>query len=524
MADPIGPREVGERAPGATRSCAGRRARTPVLAALGIDKSFGATQALRGANIALHSGEVHAVLGENGAGKSTLVKILVGAAQPDAGRLEFRGEAVRLGSVRDAVHAGVIPIYQHLSLMPHLSIRENLFAFEWAGGPMWRGPPKDISHERARQMLARVGLDLDPRMSVGSLSLAERQLVEIARGVARDCAVLVLDEPTASLNRAEADNLFAALRELCVAGKSVLFISHNLNEVEEIADRVSVLRDGVTVVDGEARDALSRHELVERMIGHRLDTAGRHALPAAGVEVLRLESVGLEDFVADVSLEIKRGELLGLAGLIGSGAAELGFAVAGLGRFDKGQALCDGQPLPAGDRVEALAAGIGLIPAERENEGVFPGRTVLENMTVADLGGVSRCGWLSPAVERRRFLPWMRTLHVTPEDPDAPIDSLSGGNQQKVLLIRGLARQRLRILVALDPTRGVDVGARDIIHRALIDAAGHGTAILVVSSDLDELAAICHRILVMRDGRLVAEWPGDTDPSLILRSLTGGVA
>ncbi len=501
----------------------GRGSDFPLLSATGIAKSYGATRALRHANLRLEPGEVHALLGENGAGKSTLVKIICGATRPDAGQLELRGRPLALGSVRDAVRLGIVPIYQHLSLMPHLSVAENLFVFEIARGASLGRPPGRAERGRAAEMLARVGLDIDPARIAGDLSLAERQLLEIARGVARDCAVLVLDEPTASLSRREAERLFAVMRGLCAAGRGVVFISHNLSEVEEVADRVSVLRDGSSVVEGAARAAISRREMVESMVGRPVDSAARLALPAPGSTLLEAEAVTVKGALRDASLRLRAGEILGVAGLIGSGARELGEALAGL-RPAEGRLRVDGRPLALGRRMSALRRGIGLVPGEREADGVVPGRPVMENASAAALAAAGLGAWIRAGAERRRLLPWRGSLRVLPDDPGLPVDALSGGNQQKVLIARALAVPGLKALVALEPTRGVDIGARQIIHASLAAAARGGLGIIVVSSDLEELGAICHRLLVLRQGRIAAELPGECDQRDLLAALAGKAA
>ncbi len=497
--------------------------RVPLLTAQEITKAFGATRALRGVSLALQAGEVHALAGQNGAGKSTLVKILAGAVRADSGVLMLNGGPVVLSNVRDAVERGIVPIYQQLSLMPHLSVGENLRAFQLAGGAAWSAVAGAPWVGGVRTVLSQLGLQLDLRVPVGELSPAERQLVEIARGVIRDCTILILDEPTASLNRAEVARLFGVIRSLREQGRAVLFISHRLDEIEEIADRVSVLRDGEMVLEGVQRAGVSGRDIVQAMVGRALDQEGL-VLPEPDGEVLRAERLTAPGAFTDVSLTLRRGEIVGIVGLIGSGALQVGAALAGAFRVRSGRLSLDGSPIPTDDRVSALRAGIGFLPADREQEGVFPTLSVLANSSASVLHELGRLGWLRAATERDWFLPRLRRLAVTPEDPDANIRTLSGGNQQKVLVVRNLASARARVIVALEPSRGVDIGVRGEIRRALVEAARANLGVVLVSSDLEEVLTISHRLVVMRGGRVVAEVGGRADPTRVLALLTGALA
>lgn len=491
-----------------------------VLSASGLSKSFGATNALRGVNLHLRGGEIHALLGENGAGKSTLVKILVGAVRADSGRVELNGRRLELDGVADAIGHGIVPIYQELSLFPHLSVGENIAAFELARGARWRPIDRRRLLQAAAEALAQLDLPLDPRTRVKDLSLAERQLVEIARALAHDCSVLVLDEPTASLTSDEAERLFAAMRRMRAHDGALLFISHRLDEVMTIADRVSVLRDGRVELDGRPRAELSRQSIVRAMIGHE-GVEGRADLKAPGHEVLlaakELAGPGFSGF----SLSVREGEIVGVVGLIGSGAAEVGRVLAADAGVVAGTVSVRGRALKTGHRTDGLAAGVGYLPGDRALNGIFCLRPVRENASASILGALARHGWLSPTHERISIQPQLDALSVRPANAEILIDKLSGGNQQKVLVSRMLASEGLQVIVAVEPTRGVDIATRERIHRALINAAGEGIGVVVASSDLDEIRRLCHRILVMRGGSVTAELAAGCEPTDLLAHLVG---
>lgn len=498
-----------------------RRAEPPqtvMLSVTGVHKRFGTTHALRGAKLSLRAGEVHALLGENGAGKSTLLKLLAGGVQPDAGEIRVDGNITQLRDVRDAIGRGILPIYQQLSLMPHLSVVENLLAFELAGGRAfsWAGTRRRL--QTARVALETVGLDVDPRAPVAELSLAQRQLVEIARSVMRDCRALLLDEPTTSLTADEVDLLFDVVSRMRSDGRAILFISHRLDEVERIADAVTVMRDGQTVLDGGRAASIGREKIIEAMVGHKVEQAAP-ARAKRGNPVLSVRGLSSRGAFRDVELNIHEREIVGLVGLIGSGATEVGEAIAGVRGVREGAMEVRGRPLRSGDRSGALRAGVGFIPIDRDLDGLFPGHSTLHNASVSTLQLFSKGGLLSVRRERAAIAPRLASLRVRPEDPEAEIGSASGGNRQKVLVVRNLVGG-LQVLVAQEPTRGVDIAARHDIHQAFIDSASEGLGILVTSSDLDEVTALCNRVVVMRSGRVVAELRPD-EPNQIVRHLTG---
>ncbi|WP_210494112.1 sugar ABC transporter ATP-binding protein [Microvirga antarctica] len=490
----------------------------PLLTMTGIAKHYGATCALRDASLRLYPGRVHALLGENGAGKSTLVKMIVGVVRPDGGTITFGDAAVAFRTVRDAVAAGIIPIYQHLSLFPQLTILENLSAFAFGATRDLRASSATLSIEQARAWLSSVGLERDPMTLVEEISIGERQLVEIARGLGQACKVLILDEPTAALTQDETERLFTVVRSLCAQGTAVLFISHKFDEIDSIADDVTILRDGRTVVDGAPIRSLTRDELVRAMLGEAVATGSRE-LPPPGDVLVEARGLRLHATAEPIDMGIRAGEIVGLAGLVGSGALDIASALAGATPVASGTLLVAGDVIPFGDRHTASKKGIGYVPSDRHLQGLFPVLTAMQNASASSLKVISRRGVVREQAESDRLLPWLRRLKLHPLKTELPAASFSGGNQQKLLMARNLALPGLRVLVVLEPTRGVDIAARETIHQAIIEAALKGVAVLLASSDLDEIEALSHRILVVRQGRISQELPRGTARGALVSAL-----
>jgi len=499
----------------------------PRLQVRALKKSFGANAVLRGLDLDLAVGEIHALVGGNGAGKSTLSKIIAGIETRDAGALVLDGVPFAPASRRAGQAAGVVMVLQELSVLPTLSVAENLFLHAL---PARFGDVIDRRRLRtvASAALARVGLAaLDPDESAATLGVGHQQLVEIAAGLAQECRVLILDEPTAALTGAEIATLFALLRELRAKGASLLYISHRLDEIGALADRVSVLRDGQLVATLPARET-SRERLIELMAG---EAAARSVAPAAptrrGALALRIADLHAGPAVRGVSLDVHAGEIVGLGGLVGAGRTELLRAVFGADRFARGS-LQLGPGLtpfrPASTR-EAVAAGLAFVPEDRMHHGLFAPLSVRRNASVARLP-LRRFlpGWLDREAEARETAALLTQLQVRYADPTQPIAELSGGNQQKVVIGRWLRRD-VRVWLLDEPTRGVDMAARRGIYALLRERAAAGAAMLVASSDYEELATLCDRIVVLSRGEVAGEFtPATLTPAAFMAAAFRGFA
>ncbi len=470
----------------------------PLLALRDIVKRYDQVTVLKDVALRVAPGEIHALVGENGAGKSTLLKILCGALPPDAGIVTLEGKDVAFASPADALAAGISMIPQTLQLVPAMTVAENIVL----GAEPWR------IHARARDRaaaaaLALLGETMDLDAPAGSLSLARRQLVEIARALSRRVRVLALDEPTASLTPRETEHLFGALRRLAAEGAGILYVSHRLDEVEEIADQVTVLRDGRVVLSAKS-SALDRGAIVRAMVGGDLETHVPDERPR-GEEILRL--VGLcGPGVADVDLVLHRGEILGIGGLVGAGRTELARLIFGAERRLAGRMLLEGREVEPRSPRQAIALGVGLLPEDRDVLGLFPQMNVRENITLAGLRHFCTGPFVRAARERAAARAHAALLRLKAPSLEAGVAELSGGNRQKVVLARWL-ETRSRVLLFDEPTLGVDVGARQEIHALVRRLAAEGRGIVVISSDLDELLTLSDRIVVLRRGRLAGELP-----------------
>jgi ABC-type sugar transport system ATPase subunit len=500
-------------------------ATAPLLEVRGISKRFGGHAALQDVTLALAAGEVHAVAGENGAGKSTLMAVLSGALRPDAGVLLWDGRPVALGDVRAAQDLGISMVHQEPQLVGSLSVAENVGLGRLPSrlGPL-RVVDRGLLREQARRALALVRAEIAPERRVETLGVAPRQLVAIARALHLGARLIILDEPTSSLSPTETDSLFLTLRALRDRGTAIVYISHRLEELRALADRVTVLRDGAVVMTALLAET-SNDALILAMSGRELVTvdAARDERPAGEV-VLEVRGLGRRGRLHDVSLEVRAGEIVGLAGLVGAGRSRMLRTVFGADRADRGEVrvrAAGGSWQRVGTLRDAIAAGVGLVPEDRRALGLVPTASVADNIGLVTPPGTRRFGMLRRARLREFARRAVETLRIKTRSLDAPVRTLSGGNQQKCVLGRWVGPEA-RVLLLDEPTRGVDVGAKAEIHRHLRGLAHRGLAILIASSEMPELLALCDRIAVMRQGRLVGELPREqaTAPE-VLRLATG---
>ena len=471
-----------------------------LLDAVSISKSFAGVRALKQVSFDLRAGEVHALVGENGAGKSTLIKIMTGAETADAGTIAVGGEPVRHLDPHISRTLGIAAIYQQPALFPDLTVAENI-ALTLESGHAWRRVDWPARRKKAAELIARVGAAIDPDRRAETLTMPEQQVVEIAKALGADARILIMDEPTASLSEREVQGLFDVIALLRTQGVGIIYISHRLEEVMAIADRVTVLRDGETVGTWPAR-ALDRAELIRQMVGRELSTVFPKREVPRGDVALELRSVSQrETGVHDVSLSLVRGEILGLAGLVGSGRTQLAEILFGLTPADGGEITVGGVPRRLTSPAAAIDAGIAYLPEDRRRHGVVLEMSVAANTSLANLGAVSSGGLIRTASERQQAQQYVERFRIKTPSVEADVHSLSGGNQQKVALARWLSTNP-SILILDEPTQGVDVGSKAEIHGLIQDLAGRGLAILMISSELPEILGMSDRIAVMRRGTI----------------------
>jgi len=474
---------------------------TPLVRADRISKSYEGVRALRDVSFELRAGEVHALVGENGAGKSTLIKIITGAILPDEGTVFVRNHPVRDHSPRRAKELGIAAIYQQPALFPALSVSENL-ALGLDEQSLWTRVNWRARRSRARQLLRRVGASIAVEAEAGILSMPEQQLVEIARAIGADARVLIMDEPTASLSDRETENLYEVIRQLREQGVGIIYISHRLEELTKIADRVTVLRDG-QVIETRNMARITREELIRLMVGRELAAVFPKRATAPGGIALELRNLCCEAAgLRNVDLAVRAGEIVGLAGLVGSGRTELARTIFGLTPADSGEIRLNGKPVQIGNTGDAIACGLAYVPEDRRRHGVIPELPIFSNITLAILSRLSRGGSIDFAEETRIASEYLRRLRIKASSLHASVGTLSGGNQQKVALSRWLAANP-SVLILDEPTQGIDIGAKAEIHALIGDLAGQGMAVLMISSELPEVLGMSDRIAVMHEGRIV---------------------
>jgi rhamnose transport system ATP-binding protein len=475
----------------------------PILKLTNIHKSFAGVHALAGANLDLRPGEVHALVGENGAGKSTLVKVMTGVHQVDAGEIYFQGHPVHIGNPAAAQHLGIAAIYQEATLFPDLDIAENIFMgrhpIHPTGTVAWRK-----MYEEAAKPLQELGVDLNPRAKVRGLSVAQLQMVEIAKALSANAKVLIMDEPTSALTLHEVADLFRITRKLRDAGTAILFISHRLDEVFDLADRVTVLRDGHYVGTRDVAD-LTHEELIRMMVGRNLDALFPKMEVERGEVVLKVEDLTRLGMFQDVSFELHKGEILGMAGLVGAMRTDVARAIFGIDNVDSGRVWVEGKEVIVGNPNHAMALGIAYVPEDRQQYGLVLPLELTDNITLPFLDEFASSGWIDQSAETARAQELATQMEVRAAGLYQRARELSGGNQQKVVLAKWLGT-RPKVLILDEPTRGIDVGTKAAVHELMSRLASQGMAILMISSELPEILGMSDRVLVMCEGRLTGEF------------------
>ena len=472
-----------------------------------IVKTFPGVRALDGVDLVVRAGEVHCLLGQNGAGKSTLIKVLAGAHRPDDGEIRWQGELVSLTTPDSSITLGISTIYQELDLVAGLTVAENIFlGHEKSRGGLIR---RSDTRKAARALLARLGhQEIRADREVGTLPASGQQIVSMARALSHDTRLIVMDEPSAALDQQEVQTLFRVIRDLTAQGVAVVYISHRLEEIRQVGDRVTVLKDGRTVATDLPAKNTATSELIRLMTGREIEYVfpDRTAPDSSAATVLEVQDLSVAKVFADVSFTVAAGEIVGLAGLVGSGRSEILEAVYGARKPASGTVSVDGKRLRSGSVGAAVKAGIGLAPEERKSQGLLLDQSIYQNITVSSLSRFARAGFLNASAERAAATQWTESMDVRPPGVTRPVRTLSGGNQQKVVLARWLLRD-CRVLLLDEPTRGVDVGARSEIYALVRSLAAQGMAVVVVSSEVEEVLGLVDRVLVVREGRIVHTGP-----------------
>lgn len=490
----------------------------PLLSLVGAAKTFGPVVALGDGEIQILPGEIHALVGENGAGKSTLVKILAGVYHPDAGVFMVDGNQARFRGVAESKAAGISVIYQEPTLFPDLSVAENIFI-----GRQPRGRAGLIDRGAMRQaatdLFSTLGVPIDPDRVAAGLSIADQQIIEIAKAISLQAKVLIMDEPTAALSGVEVDRLFSVARNLRDAGSGILFISHRFDEVFSLSDRITVMRDGRYIATHRTAD-VTIDKIVKEMVGRDIDQLFPKTVAELGKPVLEVTGLSRAGVFNDIDFTVCAGEIVALAGLVGAGRTEVARAVFGVDPYDTGKVLLNGRLLRPNRPKAAMDAGIGLVPEDRRKQGLVMELSVARNVTLTLRHVLAKMGIISGRKEHTLAAGWTKTLQVKAGSLDNAVSTLSGGNQQKVVLAKWLATQP-KLLIVDEPTRGIDVGTKSEVHRLLSDLAGQGIAILMISSELPEVLGMADRVIVMHEGRITAKFSrAEATPETVMRAAT----
>lgn len=490
---------------------------TPALELIAVAKSFGAVVALSDGELRLDSGSIHALVGENGAGKSTLVKIIAGLYRPDRGDYLLGGVSVDFHTTAQAKDAGVAVIYQEPTLFPDLTVAENIFVGRQPRGRLGL-IDRSAMRAKARELFAQLGVPIDPDRLAEGLSIADQQIIEIAKAISMDARVLIMDEPTAALSGVEVDRLFSVARSLRDRGAAILFISHRFDEVFALCDRITVMRDGQYIAT-HATPETTVDAIVREMVGRDIEQLFPKVAAPIGDVVLRVSDLQSAGVFRNVSFEIRAGEIVAFSGLVGAGRTEIARAVFGIDRYDSGTVEMLGARLRAGDPMASIDAGIAFVPEDRRKQGLVMDLSVARNATLTLRHALARLGIISGAREHKEAATWTTRLQVK-GGLDAEVSTLSGGNQQKVVLAKWLATEP-RLLIVDEPTRGIDIGTKAEVHRLLSDLAGRGIAIFMISSELPEVLGMADRVIVVREGAITAQLDrSDATPESVMRAAT----
>lgn len=481
-----------------------------ILEMQNIQKSFSGVRALKNVNFSVAEGEVHALVGENGAGKSTLIKILTGVYSKDSGQIIFNGSEINPRSPSDAQNIGISPIYQELNLIPDLSVAENIYLGHTPkknGLIDWRA-----LYANAESLLKSMNINVDVRSKISSLGTAIQQMVAIVRAIQLDCRLIIMDEPTSSLDKSEVNSLMNIIRDLKKQMISVIFISHRLDEIFEICERITVLKDG-ELVGTYAAEELDQHKLVSLMLGRTYEISGRTRVTGSSLEnskdyLFELKNISHFPKIDDITIQIKRGEILGITGLLGAGRTETAQVLFGYHRPDSGEILKNGEPVKINNTRQAIDLKLGMCPEDRRSEGIIPNMSVRDNMLLAALPMLSKNGFVSEKVKAEIADKYIAKFKIKTPSQKQLIKNLSGGNQQKVILTRWLVTNP-ELVIFDEPTRGIDIGAKAAIEELIQEISGEGISVLYISSEIEELVNNCDRLLVMRDGHIAGELTGD---------------